>query len=590
MKSFLKYVAATVVGLCLTTVIISVVGIVFMAGVMASQGMSSPIEKNSVLRLKLVGTITERADNNPFANILGEEFEGIALEEALTALDKAAGNDNIKGLYLDCGAFVATPAMGQELRDAIVKFKKSGKWVYAYGDNYTKMSYYIASCADSVLLNPHGGLDFSGLASEPVFYKDVLDKIGVKMQVFRVGTYKSAVEPYMTTEMSPANRQQVTSYLGSIWGSILNDVAKSRKLKPEQLNSLADSLVLLADPKLSVKGGLVDKLCYIDEVRTLLRKKCDIKDDDEYVNFVSAADVASSETLNEKTDDQVAVYYAYGEIVDSQVSGFSDEHAIVGKDMIKDLQDLRNDDDVKAVVIRVNSPGGSAFASEQIWHEISLLKAEKPVVISMGGMAASGGYYISCGANRIFAEPTTLTGSIGIFGMIPDASELLTQKIGLKFDEVKTNAMSGFFENPGRPLNVRESAMMQAYVNKGYDLFTSRVAAGRKMKQDSVKVIAEGRVWTGEQALKIGLVDEIGNLTAAVKYAAKLAKVKKYATVPYPAEEDPFSQFFNHKRYGYLDSELRETLGEYYTPYAILKNLKAQSPVQARIPFDPNIK
>ena len=593
MKEFMKIVLGTVVGLFLTFMIISILSILSLAGMMINEGMSSPIKDNSILKINLSGTMQERAESNPLAMIMGEEAEGIALDNALTALDKAAKNEKVKGVYIEAGILGSSPAMAQELRQAIVKFKKSGKWVIAYGDRYSKMSYYIASAADEVLLNPSGSVDFSGMASTLMFFKETLAKLGVKMQVFKVGTYKSAVEPYICTEMSDANREQISSYLGDVWSQVLKDVSKSRKRSEAALNSLADTLTVIAKAETSVEGGLVDRLCYIDEVKETLRKKMGLDDDDDdELIFTTIDDMAKSESLDDKVDDQVAVYYAYGEIVDiAAQGGFSQEHQIVGSKMVNDLQQLRKDDDIKAVVIRVNSPGGSAYASEQIWREIMLLKKEKPVVVSMGGLAASGGYYISCPADKIYAENTTLTGSIGIFGMIPDASELITDKLGVRFDGVKTNKMSDLGANLGRPFNEAESAMLQSMVEDGYDLFTRRVAEGRGIPQDSVKVIGEGRVWTGRQGLKIGLVDKIGNLEDAISAASKLAKLKEYRAVPYPQDdENPFTAMFNKSKSGYLDSQIRETLGEYYSGYSIYKNLRNMNPIQARMPFDVVIK
>lgn len=591
MKSFIKHTMATVVGIFLTMTLFSIISIISIVAMIATVDVSTPIKEKSILRINLSGSLAERSDANPFASLMGEEGESLSLEETMQALDKAAKNNNIIGVYLDGGTLDATPGMAQELRQALLKFKESGKWVIAYSDSYSEASYYLSSVADSVLLNPEGNVDFSGLSSQVMFYKDVLEKVGVKMQVFKVGTYKSAVEPFICTEMSPANREQVTSYLLSIWTNMLKDVAGSRNLEVSRLNSLADSMTIISEASMAVNGGLVDKLCYMDEVKAILREKCGYKNSDDDLIFASTSDVAKSEMPNENTGEEVAVYYAYGEIVQSESSGFSmgQEHQIVGEKMIKELQELREDNDVKAVVIRVNSPGGSAFASEQIWREVCLLKEKKPVVVSMGGMAASGGYYISCAANRIFAEPTTLTGSIGIFGMIPDISELMTKKIGLKFDVVNTNKMSDI-GSMARPFNAAESAQMQKMINRGYDLFTKRVAEGRGMVQDSVKMIAEGRVWTGEQGLNIGLVDELGNLDDAVTYAAKLAKIEKYRTVSYPDADNPFDQLMNQTKSEYLDSELREMLGDSYSAFFLMRNVKNIDRVQARLPFELNIK
>ena len=589
MKDFIKYTMATVVGLVLVSIIMGILTFVSMAGMIASEGMSSPIEKKSVLRITLKGSITERAgEENPLSKLGGETTQQIALDQALQALEKAAKNDKIEGIYMEGGILSAYPAEVQELRQALLKFKKSGKWIIAYADTYSRSAYYLCSVADKVYLNPIGMLDWSGLSSNPMFFTGLMKKLGIKMQVFKVGTYKSAVEPYIAEQMSDANREQVSSYQQSIWNNMLKDVAKSRKTTAEALNSLADSLTILSGPEASVKGGLVDKVCYQDEVKKILKNKAKMEED-ESLRFVSISDVALSEELNDKVDDEIAVYYAYGEIKEDITGGFAQESAITSKQMTKDLQELREDDDVKAVVLRVNSPGGSAYASEQIWREVQLLSKEKPVIVSMGALAASGGYYISCGANKIFAEPTTLTGSIGIFGMIPDATELLTDKLGLSFDVVKTNAHSDFGAM-GRPLNESECRLMQAYINQGYELFTGRVAQGRKMSQDSVKAVAEGRVWTGEQAMKIGLVDKLGNLNDAIAAAAKAAKIEKYSVGRYPEPAPWFASLLQEKKADYMDSQMRSALGEFYPAFSLIRNLKNQDAIQARMTFIPDFR
>ena len=589
MKDFLKYTLATIVGIILASIIVTIISIVSVAGMVASEGATSSIEKNSILRIKLQGEIVERAgEGSPLDFLNQDEVAIIGLDQALEALKKAANHKNVKGIYLEGGLLAATPAQLEELRQGLQAFKESGKWIVAYGDTYSRGSYYLCSVADEVLLNPSGMIDWSGMSSQPIFYTGLLKKIGVKMQVFKVGTYKSAVEPFINTEMSEANREQVQSFLGSIWNGMLKDVAESRKLTVEALNTLADSATILCEADDYVQNKLADKLCYLSEVKEALKERLELNDDDE-LTFTTLADVAASDDLGDKVDEEVAVYYAYGEINDARSTGFNQEHSITTKETITDLQKLRKDKDVKAVVIRVNSPGGSAYASEQIWHEIQLLRAEKPVVVSMGGMAASGGYYISCGANQIFAEPMTLTGSIGIFGMIPDASELLTEKLGLSFDVVKTNAMSDFGAT-GRPFNAGESAKMQSYINRGYDLFTSRVAGGRGIAQDSVKVIGEGRVWTGEQALRIGLVDKLGNLDDAIKAAAELAELEKYTVGRYPSPEPWYMNILDKSSNDYLEGKMRAALGEYYSAFALIQRIGKMDPIQARLPFDPNIK
>ena len=589
MKEFFKYVLATIVGIILTSIIFTIITIVSVAGMVANEGTSGSVPKNSVLRIKLQGEIVDRAGEGSPMDFLnyGEDFT-IGLDQALDALKKAAKNDRVKGIYLEAGSLGAYPADLQELRRALVEFKESGKWIVAYGDSYSRAAYYLCSVADEIYLNPIGSIDWSGMSSQPIFFTGFMKKIGVKMQVFKVGTYKSAVEPYINTEMSDANREQVMSYLSSIWNNMLKDVAKSRKLEVDALNSMADTTIVLCEAKTYIENKLADKLAYLSDVKEALKQRLELGEDDD-LKFTNIADVAAGDNLGDKVSEEVAVYYAYGEINDSQGRGFDQEHAITTKETITDLQKLRKNKDVKAVVIRVNSPGGSAYASEQIWHEIQLLRAEKPVIISMGGLAASGGYYISCGANEIWAEPMTLTGSIGIFGMIPDASELLTQKLGLSFDVVKTNAMSDFGAM-GRPFNANESAKLQAYVNQGYELFTGRVAGGRGMAQDSVKAIAEGRVWTGEQAKKIGLVDKLGNLDDAIEAAAKLAEVEKYTVGRYPSPEPWYMSLLDKSTNEYMESQIRAALGEYYSAFALVRRIGKMDPIQARMPFDPNIK
>lgn len=591
MKEFLKYTLATVVGIILASIIVTVISIVSVAGMVASEGATSSVPKNSVLRIKLKGTIVERAgEGNPMDVLSKGEVTEIGLDQALKAIKKAAENDKVKGIYLEAGALAAYPADLQELRRALLEFKESGKWIVAYGEDYTRGAYYLCSVADELFLNPSGMIGWNGMSSMPIFFTGLMEKVGIKMQVFKVGTYKSAVEPFICTEMSDANREQVKSYLSSIWNGMLSDVAQSRGIEVEALNAMADSTFFLAEAEVYVEKNLADKLGYLSEVKEALRERMELGEDDD-LTFTTLADVAASDDLGKKIDEEVAVYYAYGEINDEPSSGFSydQEHCITTKATITDLQKLRKDDDVKAVVIRVNSPGGSAFASEQIWHEIQLLRAEKPVVVSMGAMAASGGYYISCGANQIFAEPMTLTGSIGIFGMIPDASELLTKKLGLSFDVVKTNAMSDF-GSMSRPFNAGESAKLQSYINHGYELFTGRVAVGRGMALDSVKAVAEGRVWTGEQALKIGLVDKLGNLEDAIEAAAKLAELEDYTVGRYPSPEPWYMTLLNKESGEYMESQMRAALGEYYPAFSLVRRIGKMTPVQARMPFDPNIK
>lgn len=593
MKSFFKYTMACLLALILFSVVSTIITIVSFAGMMAMDGMTAPIKENSILRINLNGALPEQTQENPLAMFMGGNKESVPGLQTLTeAIRKAGENEHIKGIYIEDAVLYAAPATLQELRQALTDFKKSGKFIIAYSDNYSQSGYYICSVADKVMVNPEGLIDWHGLASETLFFKDVLEKVGVRMQVFKVGTFKSAVEPFTNSEMSEANREQITSFLGNIWKNMLLEVSEDRKINVDKLNELADEYTALHPAQYLIDNRLADTLTYIDGVKDYLKKKMET-DDDKALSFVSPKEMVSAEIPDFKEEkEKIAVYYAVGNIVQTADDGLSignKDPQIVGEKVVDDLRTLREDDDVKAVVLRVNSGGGSAYASEQIWREVELLKEKKPVVVSMGGMAASGGYYISCGANKIYAEPATLTGSIGIFGMIPDISELVTQKVGLKFDAVKTNALSDM-GTMSRPMNAEENRLMQAMVERGYETFTGRVAIGRKMPIEKVKNIAEGRVWTGEQAKELGLVDKLGNLSDAVKAAAKLAKVEKYNTVDYPAPEPWFTQFLNDQKSGYLDAELRNTLGEYYTTFSLLRNLRNQDRLQMRLPFDPNIK
>jgi len=602
MKDFLKYVFATVVGLGLAMLLMFVIFFVSIIGMAAGEGATATVKKGSVLRINLNGVLEERADNQDplslaMAGLMGDDATTLGLDQLLDAVAEAAKNDKVEGIYMEVGSGFGggTPAMLQELRQALLKYKESGKWIFAYGDIYSEGAYYLTSVADKIVVNPKGIVDWHGMASVPMFLTDVLAKAGVKMQVFKVGTFKSAVEPYINTEMSEPNRQQVTAYLTSIWNQYKDEIGKSRNLTAEQLDVLADTLTAIQPTEFLVESGLVDTLAYIDGFKDMLRNKLGLKEK-KPINFVSPADlVAAADKDSEK--NRIAVYYAFGDIVDQASSNpiTGGGASIETMPTIRELQKLRKDEDVKAVVIRVNSGGGSAFASEQIWHEVELLKAEKPVVVSMGGLAASGGYYISCGANKILAEPSTLTGSIGIFGMFPDATELVTEKLGLHFDVVKTNKYADFGAPTvmgalGRHFTADESALMQAEIERGYDLFISRVAEGRGISKDSVDAIGQGRVWTGEQAIKLGLVDQLGNLNDAIAEAAKLAKLDKYSTDSYPAPADFMQNFLNEKKESYFDAHLKASLGEFYpmlgTMQWMMQNRRIDQCIYARVPFE----
>ena len=588
MKDFFKNVFATFVGIFLFVLVTLLIGFVCIFGMVLSSESTTEIENNSVLVINLSGPLSERSDKNVMAEFIGNVASGVSLEDVLSGIEKAKTNKNIKGIYIEAGAFAPNSyASLQEIREALIDFKKSHKWIVAYGDSYTQSAYYLASVANDVYLNPQGMLDWHGLSSQRIYLKDMLAKFGVKMQVSKVGTYKSATEMFTEEKMSDADRQQTSTYLNGIWKYLLKGVSESRNIPIAKLNEYADSVITFANPTSYLKMKLIDKLLYTDQVRNEVKKRLGINSDDE-IHQISLTDLKAVEPA--KGGSEVAVYYAYGDIVDSPVSNTSfNQHSIVGKDVCNDLKELMDDDDVKAVVIRVNSGGGSAFASEQMWHQIMELKKVKPVVVSMGGYAASGGYYMSVPANWIVAEPTTITGSIGIFGMFPDFSGLASEKLGIKFDEVKTNK-NGTFGSTMRPLTPDEMRMLQVYIDRGYTTFKNRVAQGRNLTMAQVEAIAQGHVYTGEDALKIKLVDELGGLDKAVKKAAQLAKIDNYHTVSYPSPVNWFDQIFGENvQDNYLNEQLYTSLGIFYQPFSILRTINQQSAIQARLPYIINI-
>lgn len=589
MKNFLKYVLATITGIILLGIVLAIISVISMVGLAASSASNTQVEENSVFTLMLSGTLDERSEENPIAMITGQVSDNLGLDNIITAIKKAKENEDVKGIYIEAGLFSSdSPASSRAIREALLDFKKSGKWIVAYADSYTQNTYYICSAADKVFLNPQGMLDWHGLASNPYFLKDLLAKFGVKYQLCKVGKYKSAPEMMTADKMSDPNREQVTAYIQGIWKVMLEDVSKSRKVSVDSLNAYADRYVAVADQQELVKMKLVDKLLYTDEVKGEIKKLLKI-DEDKDIAQLSLSQMNGVKGKKEE-GEQIAVYYAYGDIVDSETGGMMQSgHSIVANTVCKDLEKLTKDDKVKAVVLRVNSPGGSAYASEQIWRAVTNLKAKKPVVVSMGGYAASGGYYISCAANYIYSEPTTITGSIGIFGMFPDFSGLLTEKLGVKFDEVKTNKHAAF-GTMARPFNAEEMALLDQYIGRGYELFRKRVADGRKQSVDQIEEIAQGRVWLGNDALGIKLVDAIGSLNDAVKKAAELAKVKEYHATSYPEPASWLESLLNKKSSdSYLDAEMRQMLGEYYEPLRMIKTINQQNAIQARLPYYLNI-
>ena len=602
MKQFFKMTLATICGIAIFLVITGLFFVISLVGMIASDSASTKVKDNSVFVIKLNGTISERAEEGtPFDALLGlGDMSAMGLDELIASIRKAKDNDDIKGIYLEGGVLsFDAPATAQQLRDALKDFKKSGKWIVAYADQYFQASYYVASVADNIYLNDHGAIDFKGLGGKGEYYKGLYDKLGIKYMVAKVGKYKSYVERNTLTGMSDYDREQRSAYLNGIWNYWLKEMAEGRKVKVEDLNQLAnDSIMAFADTKDYVKAKLVDKILFPEEIKAEIKKRLKIDENDD-INQLSLSDMLNVKSKEKKDGEKIAVYYAYGSIVDSETMNLLDGggHCIVGKSTAEDLRKLADDDDVKAVVFRVNSGGGSAVASEQIRHAIKLLKEKKPVVVSMGGMAASGGYWISSPANYIFAEPTTITGSIGIFGLIPNFSGLVTDKLGVTFDGVTTNKFTDY-ENDlilGKDPN-EIMQHMQTYINQGYQNFLDIVSEGRGIKPAMVDSIGQGRVWLATDALNIKLVDKLGSLDDAVKKAAELAKLDEYHTTAYPNKGSWMDQFIPKEDKGtYLDSklqaEIKALLGDLYEPLMQIRNdIKNNSRIQARMLDDVRVK
>lgn len=597
MKQFFKMTFATICGIAIFLAITGLFFVISLVGMVASDTASTKVKDNSVFVISMNGMVNERSEEgNPLGILLGQaDMSEMGLDDLITAIRKAKENENVKGIYLEGGAIAFdSPATAQQMRDALKDFKKSGKWIVSYADNYTQGAYYVASVADSIYLNKTGMIDFKGLGGKSEYFKGLYDKLGVKYQAVRVGKYKSAVERQILTSMSERDREQRLAYQQGIWNHWLKDIGESRKLSVEALNKLAnDSIMMFANPNDYIQGKLVDKLMYPEEIKKEIKSRLKL-DKDKDIPQLMLSDMLNVKSKDKKKGEEIAVYYAYGEIVDVEASLLTGgEHSIMGRKTVDDLNELADDEDVKAVVLRVNSPGGSAVASEQIWHAIKQLKAKKPVVVSMGGLAASGGYMISAGADYIIAEPTTITGSIGIFGLIPNFAGLVTDKLGVTFDGVKTNNYTDYMENLTLSKdNEKELEFMQSYVDRGYVTFLDIVADGRKMKRDEVDSIAQGRVWLAKDAIKIKLVDKLGSLDDAVKKAAELAKLDEYHTAAYPGQSSWIDQFMpTEERKGtYLDGELRAVLGDLYEPFMELRRNQQRNQLQARFPYSTTIK
>ena len=592
MKEFFKYVLATICGIVILGILAGIMFMISLAGMVAASSSPTKVEKNSVLVLKLNGTISERAEEGtPFDNLLGQaDMSAMGLDEIVSAIRKAKDEENIKGIYLEGGATsFDAPATAQQVRDALQDFKQSGKWIIAYADQYMQGSYYVATVADSLFLNKTGMIDFKGLGGKNFYLTGLYEKIGMKYQCTRVGKYKSAVEQQTRKDMSEADREQRTAFLQAIWQHWLKGMAEGRGVSAEQLNQLADdSIMVFANVEDYKQARLIDDAFYPEDIKRVIKTKLGLGEDDD-IHQLTLSDMANLKDKKKEEGDKIAVYYAYGEIIDEQLSAFASEHAIVGSEMVEDLNALAKDKDVKAVVLRVNSPGGSAVASEQIWHALKQLKEKKPIVVSMGGYAASGGYMISAPASYIFAEPTTVTGSIGIFGLIPNLTELVTDKLGVTWDGVATNRHTDYETNlVFTKNNDEEIRHLQAYVDRGYDTFLGIVADGRGMTKEQVHEIAQGRVWVASDALPIKLVDELGSLDDAVKKAAELAGSSEYYTSTYPEKADWIDALLastEDNKGSYLDEQLHATLGNLYEPLMEARKDCQRNRLQVRLPY-----
>ncbi len=579
LKKFFLIVCGSFVGAFLAIVFVIIASLIMSFGLMSKMGAQSrSVDSNSILYLRLDGSVDERQTvDNPFMTAMpfGQNGPTISLATFKKSLEIAADEKDIVMVYLDCRGISASPASLQQMRKALSDFKKkSKKKIYAYGDeSISQADYYLASVSDSIFLNPIGSVSMHGFGGSQPYFKGLLDKVGVEMQVVRVGSYKSAVEPFILEHMSPENREQTEHYLGSIWGCMRDSSAASRKFKAEELDQLADSMADFLLPKELISKRLVDKLCYRTQFEDILRKITKVEKDED-LKLVEPSDLVTDEdVIIDNGGDEIAVLYATGEIDSGTSSPMSTGTDINSEELAKQIRELQNNEDVKGLVLRVNSPGGSAFGSEVIWKALEDFKASgKPFAVSMGDYAASGGYYISCGAGRIFAEPTTITGSIGVFGLIPNLQGTAQDKLGVNFEAVKTHENSDF-GGIFRPLSEYERTKLQTMVNNTYDLFTKRCADGRNIKQDSIKAIGQGRVWDGITAKKIGLVDEFGGIDAAVAWVANKAGLKKgkYSAKAYPNVDTSFMAMFEQMQNAKVRSEMQQQMGVFYTTYVELQ-------------------
>lgn len=584
MKQFFKYVLATVVGVVLSSILLFLIFFGIMAAIVSSIGSDKEfvVKDNSVLKISLAYPIEERTSKNPFEggfNFANLSSDRLGLNDILARIKMAKEDDKIKGIYLDMSMVPSSFATLEEIRDALLDFKSSDKFILAYSEIYSQPAYYLASTADSVFLNPEGILDFRGFASQSMFFKGTLEKLGIEAQVIKVGTYKSAVEPFILDKMSEPNRLQVSSFLGSIYDHYLKGISNSRNIPVDSLRTIADELrVRSAEDAVAVK--LMDGLKYKDEIISDLKKRLNVKEDKE-INLVTIEKYSNPDAKSKTNPkDRIAVVYASGEIV----SGEGSDSQIGSEKISRAIRKVREDEKVKAVVLRVNSPGGSALASDVIWREVKLTKEVKPIIVSMGDLAASGGYYIACAADSIFAQPNTITGSIGVFAVIPNLQNFFGNKLGITFDEVKTGKYSDL-GNVSRPLTTDETGILQQQVDQIYFTFTKKVADGRNKDRSYIDSIGQGRVWTGEQALGLGLVDRLGSIENAIQSAAKMANIEEYRLVNYPALSDPIQSFLGNTSNNISVWFMKREMADAYPYYKQAKQIIEQTGVQARIPY-----
>ena len=581
MKQFLKFTFASALGL-----LVAFFSIIALVGIIASSGESEEIQLSEahILKLELSGSIQDRVAGNSFdiyGELTGSSKSEMGLNDILSNISKAKDDPNILGIYLEMGYLSAGFATIEEIRNALIDFKESGKFISSYSEVYSQRAYYLASVATTICIYPEGAMELKGLNSSVMFYTDALKKIGVEPQIIRHGKFKSAVEPYMLTQMSDANREQVETYMGSIWEQFLINVAKDRELTSEELNNIVDNFDVKT-PADAKRLGLVDELFYRDQIQNHL---VELMEEDKFddLNFISHAKykrVKNENARDKFKKDKIAVIYAQGQIE----SGEGKETVIGSERISRAIRKARLDKKVKAIVLRVNSPGGSALASDVIWREMSLAKEAKPVVVSMGDVAASGGYYIACDADKIYASPSTITGSIGVFGILMNLEELYTDKLGLTFDQVKTNKFADLGTTT-RPLTEEEYNIIHQGVVEVYETFTSKVAHGRKMTQESVDAIGQGRVWSGTNAMDINLIDAYGGLEQAIKGAAELAEMEDYRLYELPEIKAPLEQLLEELETGFSTSIMKYTLGDEYKHYKAINDIKHLKGIQVRMPF-----